>query len=49
MVGVTFNHIDRAQMTFPRNPAKKTGHQAPGVIARALRTPRTLAFPDLAR
>jgi hypothetical protein len=40
--------IDRAQMNTYRNPAQ-TGRQAPGVIARALRTPRTLAFPGLAR
>src|SRR5688500_14114996 len=40
--------IDRAQMNTYRNPAQ-TGRQAPGVVARALRTPRTLAFPGLAR
>jgi hypothetical protein len=50
MVGVDFNfiEIDRAQMNTYRNPAP-TGRQAPGVVARALRTPRTLAFPGLAR
>jgi hypothetical protein len=35
-------------MTNYRNPAK-TGRQAPGVIARVLCTPGTLAFPGLAR
>ena len=47
---LTFNSIetDRAQMNTTRNPAQ-TGRQAPGVVARALRTPRTLAFPGLAR
>jgi len=50
MVGVDFNSlkIDRAKMNTDRNPAQ-TGRQAPGVVARALRTPRTLAFPGLAR
>ncbi len=43
-----FIEIDRAQMNTSRHPAQ-TGRQAPGVIARALRTPRTLAFPGLAR
>jgi hypothetical protein len=27
----------------------QTGRQVPGAIARVLRTPRTLAFPGLAR
>jgi hypothetical protein len=35
-------------MTFNRNLAQ-AGSQAPGVIARVLRTPRTLAFPGHAR
>jgi len=50
MVGVDFDliEIDRTQMNTTRNPAQ-TGRQAPGVIARALRTPRTLAFPGHAR
>jgi hypothetical protein len=49
MVGLdSHGHIDRTQMTFNRNFAQ-TGSQAPGVIARVLRTPGTLAFPGLAR
>jgi hypothetical protein len=50
MVVVDFNsiEIDRAKMNTYRNPAQ-TGRQAPGVVARALRTPRTLAFPGFAR
>jgi hypothetical protein len=35
-------------MNFTRN-STQTGRQAPGVVARALRTPRTLAFPGSAR
>jgi hypothetical protein len=45
---ISTTETDRAKMNFYRNPAQ-TGRQAPGVIARALRTPRTLAFPGLAR
>jgi hypothetical protein len=37
--------VDR---TIHRNPAQ-AGRHAPGVIARVLRTPRTLAFPGPAR
>jgi len=36
--------IDGTQMTIPRN-FTQAGAQTPGVIARVLRTPRTLAFP----
>jgi hypothetical protein len=49
MVGLTFDHIhDRTQMTFSRNLAQ-SGAQAPGVIARVLRIPGTLAVPGFAR
>lgn len=49
MVGLDLpNHIDRTQMTFNHNFAQ-TGSQAPGVIARVLSTPGTLAFLGLAR
>lgn len=40
---------DRTQMNIQRNPAQVGRRKAPGVIARVLRTPGTLAFPGLAR
>jgi hypothetical protein len=46
--GVISNHIDRTQMIMQRDLAQ-TGRQAPGAIARVLRTTRTLAFPGPAR
>jgi hypothetical protein len=36
------------ERTIHRNPAQ-AGRQAPGVVARVLRTPETLAFPGHAR
>jgi hypothetical protein len=40
--------IDRTQMNIHRKFAQ-AGSQAAGVIARVLRTPRTLAFPGHTR
>jgi hypothetical protein len=48
MVGFNYSLPRRTQMIIQRNLAQ-TGRQAPGVIARALRTPGTLAFPGFAR
>jgi hypothetical protein len=48
MVGRQPDLIDRTHMTIHRDFAH-TGRQAPGAIARVLRTPRTLAFPGSAR